>query len=63
MLNAEQIGGLVRAVLPPMVAWLTLHGVNIPNANDFTSAAVVVVTTAIVAGWSYFTNKSGTVIK
>lgn len=58
-MNADQLGGVVRAVVPPFLAYAIAKGWLV-------SADVAPIVTAVVAAatavWSYFTNKPGTVI-
>ena len=58
-MNADQLAGILRAILPAAVAFAVAKGwVGIGNA-DWIVASVVSIA---VAGWSAWTNKPGTVI-
>ena len=58
-MNADQIGGVVRAVVGIGTAWLLGRGyITSGTAADISTAVLAVV----VAGWSAWTNKPGTVI-
>jgi len=62
-MNQDQIGGIVRAVVPPLVAWIAAKGI-IPasSVTGVDDALVAVIVTGAVAAWSYITNKTGKVI-
>ena len=58
-MNGDQIGGIIRAILPPLVAFGVAKGwVNAGNA-DWVIASITSIAVAI---WSVWTNKPGTVI-
>ena len=59
MLNADQIGGILRALIPGAVALATHYGIG-TDAQD--TAIATAVATGVVAVWSAYTNKSGTTI-
>ncbi len=58
-MNQDQLGGIVRAVVPPLITWLVAKNV-IPagSADTVISAAVAIA----AAAWSVVTNKTGKVI-
>ena len=58
-MNQDQLGGIVRAIVPPLVTWLVAKN-TIPagSADAIISAAVAIA----AAGWSIVTNKTGKVI-
>ena len=58
-MNADQIGGLLRAAIPGIVALGTHYGIG--SAEQITVTATAVAT-FVVAMWSVWTNKPGTVI-
>jgi hypothetical protein len=57
--NQDQATGIVRAIVPPLVAYLAAKNIiPVGSADLILSAAVAVA----AAGWSIATNKSGKVI-
>jgi D-alanyl-D-alanine carboxypeptidase len=58
-MNQDQIGGVVRAILPPLVTWLVAKNI-VPagSADAIISAAVAIA----AAAWSVVSNKTGKVI-
>ncbi len=58
-MNGDQVGGIVRAFLSSVMPLLITAGILPANVAD---AVVTVVVFVVVAVWSYFTNKPGTVI-
>lgn len=58
-MNLDQVGGIIRALIPGLVAALTHYGIG-TDATD--TALLTAAATGIVAGWSAWTNKDGTVI-
>ena len=58
-MNADQIGGLIRAFIPGVVAAATHYGLGTTDTDTIIATAVA---TAVVAIWSAVTNKPGTVI-
>jgi hypothetical protein len=58
-MNQDQIGGIIRAVVPPLVTYLVAK--NIIPAGD-ADAIIASVVTLAVAGWSIVTNKTGKTI-
>ncbi len=57
--NSDQIGGIIRALIPGVVALATHYGLG--TADQDTIIATAVATAAVVI-WSAVTNKPGTVI-
>ena len=58
-MNANQLGGIIRALIPGVVAFATHYGIG---TNDQDTIIATAVATAVVAIWSAVTNKPGTVI-
>ena len=58
-MNANQLGGIIRALIPGVVAIATHYGIG---TNDQDTIIATAVATAAVAFWSAVTNKPGTVI-
>jgi hypothetical protein len=59
VINQDQVTGIVRAIVPPLVAYLAAKGIiPIGSADAILAAAVAVV----AAGWSVINNKTGKVI-
>jgi hypothetical protein len=58
-MNGDQLMGILRAVIPGVVALLTHYGFG-TDAQD--TVALTAIATGVVAAWSYYTNKPGTVI-
>ena len=58
-MNANQLGGIIRALIPGVVAIATHYGIG---TNDQDTIIATAVATAAVAIWSAVTNKPGTVI-
>jgi hypothetical protein len=59
-MNTDMIGGMIRAVLPPVLAYLIGKG-TLP-AGDY-SAVITGLVALITATWSVHTNKTGKTIK
>ena len=59
MLNSDQIGGIIRALIPGVVALASHYGLGTADEDTIIATAVA---TAIVTVWSVVTNKPGTVI-
>ncbi len=57
-MNSDQVGGVVRALLGAIGGYLVGKGVDAGLVMELVGGA----TTIVVAVWSYFTNKPGTVI-
>jgi hypothetical protein len=58
-MNSDQLGGIIRALIPGVVALATHYGVGTTDTDTIIATAVA---TAAVAIWSAVTNKPGTVI-
>ncbi len=58
-MNQDQLGGIVRAVVPPLVAYLAAKGIIPAGSADAVISAAIAVAAAI---WSYLSNKSGKTI-
>ena len=58
-MNADQIGGIIRALIPGAVALATHYGLGSETQDTINATAIA---TAVVAVWSAITNKPGTVI-
>lgn len=58
-MNTDQIGGIIRALIPGVVAMATHYGLGTADQDTIIATAVA---TAAVAVWSALTNKPGTVI-
>ncbi|MGA3308686.1 MAG: hypothetical protein ABSD08_08730 [Xanthobacteraceae bacterium] len=58
-MNQDQLGGIVRAIFPPLVTYLVAKGI-VPagSADSVISAAVAIA----AATWSVVNNKTGKVI-
>ena len=59
MFNSEQLGGILRAILAAAGGSLVAKGVVDAGTATAVSGALV---TILTAGWSWYTNKPGTVI-
>jgi len=59
MLNADQVGGIIRALIPGSVVILTHYGFGTADRDTIILTALA---TFVVSAWSAFTNQSGTVI-
>ena len=59
IMNQDQIGGIVRAVVPPLVTWLVAKNIIPAGSADLVIAAAVAVA---AAAWSVATNRTGKVI-
>ena len=59
-MNTDMIGGVIRAVVPPVLAYLIGKG-TLP-AGDY-SAVITGLVALVTAGWSIHTNKTGKTIK
>jgi hypothetical protein len=59
-MNTDMIGGVIRAILPPVLAYLIGKG-TLP-AGDY-SAVVTGLVALITATWSVRTNTTGKTIK
>ena len=58
-MNADQMGGIIRAMIPGLVALATHYGLGTTAEDTMIATAVA---TCAVAVWSAITNKPGTVI-
>lgn len=58
-MNSDMIGGVLRAVIPAVIAYLVGAG-TIPD-GDYTEAIAAVVTLAATV-WSIISNRTGKVI-
>ena len=58
-MNSDQLGGIIRALIPGVVAFATHYGIGTTDTDTIIATAVA---TAAVAIWSAVTNKPGTVI-
>jgi hypothetical protein len=58
-MNQDQLGGIVRAIVPPLVAWLTAKNIVPAGSADLVISAAVAIA---AAAWSVVTNKSGKTI-
>ena len=58
-MNVDQITGIIRAIIPGIVAVATHYGFGTSDQDTIIASAVA---TAGVAVWSAITNKPGTVI-
>jgi hypothetical protein len=58
-MNSDQLAGILRAVLPAVVAFAVAKGWVGAGSADWLVASVVSI---VCAGWSAWTNKPGTVI-
>ena len=58
-MNADQFGGLVRAIVGPAIAYGAGKGWFGP---DTAALLMTAADSVAIAGWSFVTNKPGTVI-
>lgn len=58
-MNQDQITGIIRAVVPPLVTYLVAKGIIPVGSADAVIAAAAAVA---AAGWSFINNKTGKVI-
>lgn len=59
-MNSDMLGGIMRAVVPPVLAFLIGKGA-LP-AGDY-SAVITGLVALVTASWSIHTNKTGKTIK
>ncbi len=59
-MNSDQITGIIRAVVPPLCAYLAAKGIIPVGSADAILAAVVAIA---AAAWSIHNNRTGKVIK
>ncbi len=57
--NSDQVGGIIRALIPGVVALATHYGLGTTDTDTIIATAVA---TAAVSIWSAITNMPGTVI-
>jgi hypothetical protein len=57
--NQDQLGGIVRAIVPPLVTWLVAKNIIPAGSADLIVSAAVAIA---AAGWSIVTNQTGKVI-
>ena len=58
-MNSDQLTGILRAILPAIVAFAVAKGwVGVGNADWVVTSVIALA----AAGWSAWTNKPGTVI-
>jgi hypothetical protein len=57
-MNADQIGGIIRAITPLAVIVAAHFGIGEPTVTLIAGA----ISTVVVAIWSAYTNRPGTVI-
>jgi len=58
-MNLDQLGGIVRAVVPPLVTYLVAKGIIPAGSADAVISAAVAIAAAV---WSVINNKTGKVI-
>ena len=58
-MNADMIGGIIRALFPPLFAFLAAKG-TLP-AGDY-GAVITALVALVTAAWSVKTNQSGKTI-
>ena len=59
-MNSDQLGGVVRAIVPPLVTYLVAKGIVPAGSSDAIIAAALALA---AAGWSIVTNRSGKTIQ
>jgi hypothetical protein len=59
IMNQDQLGGIVRAVVPPLVTWLVTKNIIPAGSADLVISAAVAIA---AAAWSVVSNKTGKVI-
>ena len=57
--NNDQVGGIIRALIPGVVALATHYGLGTTDTDTIIATAVA---TAAVSIWSAITNRPGTAI-
>ena len=55
-MNQDQLGGIVRAVVPPLVTWLVAKNIIPAGSADAVISAAVAIA---AAAWSVVSNKTG----
>ena len=58
-MNADQVGGIIRALIPGVVALLSHYGIG---TDAQITSVMTAIATGVVMAWSTWTNKPGTVI-
>jgi hypothetical protein len=58
-MNYDQLTGIIRAVVPPLVAYLAAKGIIPAGSGDAILAALVAIA---AAAWSIHNNQSGKTI-
>jgi D-alanyl-D-alanine carboxypeptidase len=58
-MNQDQLGGIIRAVVPPLVTWLVAKNIIPSGSADAVISAAVALA---AAAWSVVSNKTGKVI-
>lgn len=58
-MNSDMLGGIIRAIFPPVIAFLVGRG-TLP-AGDY-GAVVTAVVSLVTAAWSIHTNQTGKTI-
>ena len=58
-MNSDQIGGIIRAIIPGAVALAVHYGLGSAETDTIIATAIA---TAVVSVWSAVTNAPGTVI-
>ena len=62
-MNSDQITGILRAIVPPVVAWLVAKGyVHLADPKGFGDAIIAALVALGAAGWSVHNNQTGKVI-
>jgi len=58
-MNQDQLGGIVRAVVPPVITWLVAKNIIPAGSADLVIAAAAALVAAV---WSVFSNRTGKVV-
>lgn len=58
-MNQDQLGGIVRAVVPPAITWLVAKNIIPAGSADLVIAAAAAFVAAV---WSVFSNRTGKVV-
>lgn len=62
-MNYDQVTGILRAVLPAVVAWVVAKfGLPGTDWTGFDNALIVVLATVISSVWSIVNNRSGKIV-
>jgi hypothetical protein len=59
IMNQDQVGGIVRAVIPPLVTWLVAKNIIPAGSADLIISAAVAMA---AAAWSVVSNRTGKII-